>query len=91
MKEYTENARRDVQLPVCDRTVTTDLSGEFSLPDYQPEIKRLLRIGASVLPPVRYAAGDNVEMGGSMDYFVLYMGNDNRLSVSFMVSDLKVS
>ena len=89
MKEYTENARRDVQLPVCDRTVTTDLSGEFSLPDYQPEIKRLLRIGASVLPPVRYAAGDNVEMGGSMDYFVLYMGNDNRLYCAPLATDYR--
>lgn len=69
----------DVQLPLCDRTETTDLSGDFSLPDYQPEIKRLLRITASVLPPTRYVTADGVELTGNVDYFVLYTGNDNEL------------
>ena len=67
------------KLPICDRSVTQELSGDFSLPDYQPEIKRLLRIGVSALPPTPYAGRDSVEIGGGIDYFVLYTGNDDSL------------
>ena len=68
-----------IQLPILDKAVTTDLAGDFSLPDYQPEIKRLLRIRTSVLPPVGYASADSVDMSGSINYFVLYVGGDNGL------------
>ena len=40
-----------LQLPLCDKTVTSEVAGDFSLPDYQPEIKRLLRVSATVQPP----------------------------------------
>ena len=68
-----------VQVPLCDRVVTADLSGDFSLPDYQPEIKRLLRIGASATPPTHYEGGNGVDLAGNVDYFVLYMGNDDQV------------
>ncbi len=71
--------RRSVQVPVLDRTLTTEVVGDFSLPDYQPEIKRLLRIGVNVLPPNRFAGNGGMELGGSLDYYVLYMGHDNEL------------
>ena len=38
----------ELQLPVADKIVTTELSGDFTLPDYHPEIKRLLWVNASV-------------------------------------------
>lgn len=68
-----------VQVPLCDRVVTADLSGDFSLPDYQPEIKRLLRIGVSATPPAHYEGGNGVDLAGNVDYFVLYMGNDDQV------------
>lgn len=83
--------RATVQLPICHRTLSTELSGDFSLPDYQPEIKRLLRIGASVLPPERYTSGDSLELERSMDYFVLYMGNDNNLYCAPLSTDYRMS
>lgn len=69
----------NVQVSLCDRVVTSDIGGDFSLPDYQPEIRRLLRIGASATPPARYAGGSGMELSGAVDYFVLYMGNDDRI------------
>ena len=68
-----------VMLPLCDRTVTTDISGDFSLPDYQPEIKRLLRIRASVLPAGKYCGINEIDVNGGINYFVLYTGNDDKL------------
>lgn len=68
--------RRTVQLPILDRTLTTEVVGDYSLPDYQPEIRRLLRIGTNVLPPNRFAGSGGTELGGTLDYYVLYMGQD---------------
>ena len=47
--------RRTVQVPILNKTLTTEVAGDYSLPDYQPEIKRLLRIATNVLPPNRFA------------------------------------
>lgn len=68
-----------VPVPLIDREEIIELSEDISLPDYQPEIKRLLRINTSVLPPTRYATADGVEVAGNLDYFVLYVGNDDGL------------
>ncbi len=68
-----------IQIPLGEKILTAEVNGDYSLPDYQPEIKRLLRITASVLPPARYAASGNIDLSGTVDYFVLYMGNDDRL------------
>lgn len=84
-------APSEVQLPICKRTLTSDLSGDFSLPDYQPEIKRLLRIGVSIPTPDVYTTGDNVDMEGTLDYFVLYMGNDNQLYCAPLSTEYRMS
>ena len=82
--------RSTVQVPVLDRELTTELSGDFSLPDYQPEIKRLLRIGTSVLPPNCFAGRDGVELGGTVDYFVLYVGHDNGVYCAPLSTEYRV-
>ncbi len=79
------------KLPICDRAVTHEISGDFSLPDYQPEIKRLLRIGVSPLPPSTFAGRDGVELSGGMYYFVLYTGNDDRLYCAPLTSEYTLS
>lgn len=68
-----------LQLPICDRMVITEVSGEVSLPDYQPEIKRLLRVSATVQPPTRYVGGGSMEFSGAVDYCILYTGNDGQM------------
>lgn len=68
-----------LQLPICDRMVTTEVSSEVSLPDYQPEIKRLLRVSATVQPPTRYVGGGAMEFSGAVDYCIIYTGNDGQM------------
>ena len=75
--EYMEETagKSGVQLPYPLRLITTEVIGDFTLPDYQPEIKRLLRIGVNLLPPdPRRSEGD---LMGAVDYYVLYVGQDN--------------
>ena len=75
--EYMEEmaGRGGVQLPYPLRYITTEVIGDFTLPDYQPEIKKLLRIGVNLLPPDPNGSGG--DLMGTMDYYVLYVGQDS--------------
>lgn len=68
-----------VQLPVCDRVSASEVAADVSLPDYQPEIKRLLRVSATAQPPSHYVGGGAMEFSGSVDYCVYYTGNDGQM------------
>lgn len=78
-----------MQIPLADKTVNTEVSGDFSLPDYQPEIKRLLKIGATVHPPTHYTGADEVEINGGLDYFVFYVGSDGGLYCAPLNTDYR--
>lgn len=80
-----------MQIPLCQKTVLTEVSGDFSLPDYQPEIKRLLRIRPCVLPAAPYAGAGNAEFSGTLDYYVLYMGNDGGLYCAPLHTEYTIS
>ena len=67
------------QLPVCEKSVSVEVSSDFSLPDYQPEIRRLLSTRVSVLPPSDYVGNDNAEFSGELSYHILYVGSDGAL------------
>lgn len=81
MDNYKRNERGGVrvQAPLVDRTVMTELTSDFSLPDYRPEIKRLLRVRATVTPPNHYVGAGNAEMSGRVEYSILYAGGDGAL------------
>ena len=49
--EQRQTAR--MQAPLGERQIVTELSEDFDLPDYQPEIKRLLRVQARTLTSAR--------------------------------------
>ncbi len=82
---------KNIQLPLCDRILTTELAGDFTLPDYQPEIKRLLKIWASVLPASGYVGMGDAEFAGNVDYYVLYMGGDNEIYCAPITSDYVIN
>lgn len=79
-----------VQVPISDKSVTSELSGDFTLPDYQPEIKRLLRITATVLPASKYIGDREAEFAGNIDYYVLYTGSDNEVYCAPLTADYKI-
>ena len=76
---------------VCDKKESTELSEEFTLPDYQPEINKLLKIDAVLTPPVQYIGAGTVELSGSICYDVLYCGEDGQLYSSRVTSDYSMN
>ena len=66
-------------MPICDKTINTEISGDYTLPDYQAEIRKVLRVGVSVLPPTRFISGNSAEFGGVVDYDLVYVGADGGI------------
>ena len=86
----TISARR-VQAQLCDKGISTELSNDYTLPDYQPEIRRVLRVGATVLPAAKYISGSNAEQSGTLDYRLLYIASDGKLYSAPLVSEYSLS
>ena len=81
MDNYTKNdtTALRVQSMLCDKQEISEVTAEVSLPDYRPEVKRLVRVGATVTPPARYVGAANTELSGTVDFCILYTGNDGAL------------
>ena len=60
---------------------------DFSLPDYMPEIKRLLFVSATVLPEGKFLNGNTLELGGTLSYNAVYVGEDGTLSSAPLVTE----
>ena len=65
--------------PMYEGDVVTEVSCDHTLPDYLPEIRRLLYITSTILPPAKYVGGNNAELDGTVDLSVLYVGSDGGL------------
>ncbi len=93
MDQYNKEARGGVsiQIPIFDKQQVSELGVDFSLPDYQPEIKRLLRVRATVLPADKYIGTPTVELSGRIEYAILYTGNDGALYRTTQFGEYQVS
>lgn len=77
--EHPKEIREQAQLAVADRTLPTEITAEFILPDYRSEISRLLLVRPSLTPPELFVAGGRVELSGMARYEILYTGPDGHL------------
>lgn len=75
---YSTTSQR-FRMPICDKTINTEISNDYTLPDYQAEIRKILRVGVSVLPPTRFVSGNSAEFGGVLDYDLVYIGADGGI------------
>ncbi len=93
MDNYTkyDSGTLRVQALLCDKQEMGEVSAEISLPDYRPEIKRLVRVGATVSPPARYVGAASTELSGTVDFSILYTGNDGALYSTSHASEYRIS
>ena len=74
-----EQNQQKLQGELVSRGFSTDLAAEFILPDYQPEIKRLLRVRALPLPVEQYLGGSAAELSGAVEFQALYAAENGAL------------
>jgi len=93
MDNYTKNDSTTlcVQALLCDKQEIGEVSAEVSLPDYRPEVKRLVRVNATVTPPARYVGATSTELSGTVDFCILYTGNDGALYSTTHTSEYRIA
>lgn len=66
-------------------------AGDFTLPDYMPEIRKILKVTQRVLPAGKYVGSSKAEFSGSVAYTVVYAGEGGRLAASNLSIDWEIS
>ena len=79
MNSNKDNAGYFSGMPVYDGRLTADLNSDFTLPDYQSEIRRLLGVRAQIAPEGDYLGNGNAELSGKVIYKATYVGADGEL------------
>ena len=66
--------------PEFDFSAVGECSGEVIMPDYYPEIRRVVSVSAEALPDSKFISDKSLEYGGTVSFNVLYIGDDGALS-----------
>ena len=66
-------------MPMCKRVINTDISEDIMLPDYYPEIRRVLCVRENMLPVAKFISGNKIDISGVVDYTLIYVSNDGML------------
>ncbi len=72
MKVAPKTTRKDLTYDA----VWCESAGDFTLPDYMPEIGKMLSCTPRILPSGKYIGTDRAEFSGSIIYSVIYTGED---------------
>ncbi len=62
-----------------DSVTSCDVTEDFTLPDYQPEVRRVVGVRGTAAADGKYLSGDELEADGGVTYTVLYIGEDGGL------------
>ena len=76
-----------LSVPYISQSTVTEAGEEFTLPDYYPEVRRVVSTFCRVLPESWYDNGDSVEQGGVVSFTVLYLGDDGSLTAAPLTTD----
>lgn len=80
----TEGQRYVINTLVCNKTVSTEAGGDFTLPDHMPDIRRLIKVDVKPFPPSEFISGGGIQLNGGVEYLAMYQGTDGEIySTSF--------
>lgn len=70
--------------------VYAECAAEYTLPDYQGDIKRVLSSEARILPAGKFMNGDEVQLAGCVAYEILYADTEGRLTSAQFSSEYEI-
>lgn len=71
--------------------IFTETSGEYILPDYLPEIRKILRISSKVIPSGKFISGGKAEFAGNVIHTIVYSDGEGRVASSTQNGDYEFS
>lgn len=73
-----------VSTVICNKTVTSDVGGDFTVPDHLPDIRKLIKVDVKPSPATKFISGGSVQLSGGVEYLAVYLGIDGGVySASF--------
>lgn len=81
-----ENINNIMTKPV-GRTDAKEFGTEYTLPDYLPDITRLLRVSAAAEIPEKFCSGDTVEYEGKIGFSIVYATSDGEIKNAVFGAD----
>lgn len=80
-----------VSMPMTRREINSDISEDFTIPDYCPEIRKVLCVWECLLTPAKFISGSKVDVSGVIDYTLVYVGSDGALCSAPMSGEYSFS
>ncbi len=87
----SETVSRALPLSICDRQVSGEVVVEHLLPDYEAEIRRLLRVTVTPSLPSSYVGGGNAAFSGTLCFTMLYVSPEGKLCTAKTTGDYELS
>ncbi|MBQ3490881.1 MAG: DUF3794 domain-containing protein [Clostridia bacterium] len=76
----SENGRGNtILVKTFEDTSHNEISAEYNLPDYLPDINRLLKVSAKITDISKFLSGDTLEYDGKLKCTLLYATGDGNL------------
>ncbi|MGN1096136.1 MAG: hypothetical protein ACI4QR_07075, partial [Eubacteriales bacterium] len=77
---FTQDEKTNCLLTkAAEKKDTKEITTEYTLPDYLPDVNRLLRVVARIEEPGKYINGDMIEYDGLICYNVIYATSDGKI------------
>ncbi len=87
MQNSDNETRRRVLVKTYEGAAKEEVSAEYNLPDYLPDVNRLLKISAKIADHGSYLSGDNAEYDGKLCFSILYAASDGSLKEAEFETD----
>jgi hypothetical protein len=68
---------------IKDRVISalySESAGEYTLPDYNGDVKKILFSSASVIPSGKFPDGDSIGFSGVVQYSIVYLDGENNIT-----------
>ena len=82
---------KSIQKDLAGDFIYCEAQGDFTLPDYLPEIRKIIRIDSTVIPSGRFIGNGKAELAGSVAYNVIYSDAEGKLCATSLSSDYELS
>lgn len=80
---FMQNSENDMGHSVLIKTFegagTKEVSTEYNLPDYLPDINRLLKVSAKIGESSKYLSADMLEYDGKLKFYIVYATSDGNI------------
>lgn len=84
--EITESTQNTYAAPFVNMRLNSDVSDEFTLADYFPEVRRVISVTAKAIPEGKFISGNEIDCDGIVSFTVTYLGEDGTIaSVPFTI------